>query len=219
MVFVLRFLKWMMMMISRTAWGKQPLLEVWCLVLAPPVNTDHWPLHNGVSRILYFHKGVILFTAPVVYRILDASRFSTRCEFMRGHARRRVTRQLSVAVRCGAAGKAAASRSLLIYFIVEWLSGGGGAVGGGLDQTLRGWGTRAKPVGAAQREFTAQCSWTVASRWLHLLWQPLGCVRWWETARGRRSAPPLQLTTWIMASRRSRSGVPASADPRRSHSD
>lgn len=52
---------------------------------------------------------------------------------------------------------------------------------------------------------TAQCSSTVLSRWLHLFWQALDCVWWWETAPGWRSAPALQLTMWIMETRRSKS--------------
>lgn len=52
---------------------------------------------------------------------------------------------------------------------------------------------------------TAQCSSTVLSRWLHLFWQALDCVWWWETAPGWRSAPALQLTMWIMETPRSKS--------------
>lgn len=52
---------------------------------------------------------------------------------------------------------------------------------------------------------TAQCSSTVLSRWLHLFWQALDCVWWWETAPGWRWAPVLQLTMWIMETRRSES--------------
>lgn len=52
---------------------------------------------------------------------------------------------------------------------------------------------------------TAQCSSTVLSRWLHLFWQALDCVWWWETAPGWRSASALQLTMWIMETRRSKS--------------
>lgn len=52
---------------------------------------------------------------------------------------------------------------------------------------------------------TAQCSSTVLSRWLHLFWQALDCVWWWETAPGWHSAPALQLTMWIMETRRSKS--------------
>ena len=52
---------------------------------------------------------------------------------------------------------------------------------------------------------TAQCSSTVLSRWLHLFWQALDCVWWWETALGWCSAPALQLTKWIMETRRSKS--------------
>lgn len=52
---------------------------------------------------------------------------------------------------------------------------------------------------------TAQCSSTVLSWWLHLFWQALDCVWWWETAPGWHSAPALQLTMWIMATRRSTS--------------
>lgn len=51
---------------------------------------------------------------------------------------------------------------------------------------------------------TAQCSSTVLSRWLHLFWQALDCVWWWETAPGWRWAPVLQLTMWIMETRRSK---------------
>lgn len=52
---------------------------------------------------------------------------------------------------------------------------------------------------------TAQCSSTVLSRWLHLFWQALDCVWWWETAQGWCLAPALQLTMWIMETRRSKS--------------
>lgn len=52
---------------------------------------------------------------------------------------------------------------------------------------------------------TAQCSSTVLSWWLHLFWQALDCVWWWETAPGWHSAPALQLTMWIMETRRSTS--------------
>ena len=51
---------------------------------------------------------------------------------------------------------------------------------------------------------TAQCSSTVLSRWLHLFWQALDCVWWWETAPGWCPAPALQLTMWIMETRRSK---------------
>ena len=52
---------------------------------------------------------------------------------------------------------------------------------------------------------TAQCSSTVLSRWLHLFWQALDCVWWWETALGLHSAPALQLTMWIMKTWRGKS--------------
>lgn len=51
----------------------------------------------------------------------------------------------------------------------------------------------------------AQCSSTVLSRWLHLFWQALDCVWWWETAPGWSSAPAPQLTMWIMKTQRSKS--------------
>lgn len=49
---------------------------------------------------------------------------------------------------------------------------------------------------------TAQCSSTVLSWWLHPFWQALDCVWWWETAPSQHSATTLQLSTWIMETRR-----------------
>lgn len=67
------------------------------------------------------------------------------------------------------------------------------AAGSGFSEACRG----------RRMWITAQCSSTVLSRWLHLFWQALDCVWWWETAQGWRSAPALQLTMWIMETRRS----------------